>query len=210
MRISNFLPLLFALAGLAAAQETNFAVGPQYLMPAGAALLQPIATPSLSFDSAVTPQETNFAAGPQYLVPSSSPQFLEPIATPGLSFPSGVIQATTTEASAAPSSTADQSTYDAVSTTLDEARRMALYSIYYGYPTVSVLEIAFNQAAERGASTPSSIFDAGVVEFASPEALGEHGYGVTPAEAAARWKTHTVRARRVYTNEDLERLRPRD
>jgi hypothetical protein len=42
--------LLFLLAGVCVAQDTNFPVGPQYLMNFGSPLfLQPIATPTFSF-----------------------------------------------------------------------------------------------------------------------------------------------------------------
>jgi len=40
--------LLFALVSLSAAQETNFAVGPQYLLTGSSLFARPIATPSLS------------------------------------------------------------------------------------------------------------------------------------------------------------------
>src|SRR6266567_3825916 len=54
MRLATLSCLLIALAGVSAAQETNFPVGPQYLMISGSPLLaQPIATPSLSFDAAL-------------------------------------------------------------------------------------------------------------------------------------------------------------
>jgi len=52
MRLASLSCLLIVLAGVSAAQETNFPAGPQYLMTSGSPLLaQPIATPSLSFDS---------------------------------------------------------------------------------------------------------------------------------------------------------------
>jgi hypothetical protein len=48
MRLCSFC-LMLVLVGVSAAQETNFAVGPQYLMTNGAPLFaRPIATPSLS------------------------------------------------------------------------------------------------------------------------------------------------------------------
>jgi hypothetical protein len=51
MLIRIFCCLLF-LVGISAAQDSNFAVGPQYLMNYGSALFaRPIATPSLTFDS---------------------------------------------------------------------------------------------------------------------------------------------------------------
>src|SRR5579864_2448594 len=56
MRILSSLNLLLGLlpmlAGSSVAQETNFPVGPQYLITSGSPLfLQPIATPSLLFGS---------------------------------------------------------------------------------------------------------------------------------------------------------------
>jgi len=53
MRLTVSLGVLLVLAGLsAAAQETNFSVGPQYLMNYGSPLFaQPIATPSMSLEA---------------------------------------------------------------------------------------------------------------------------------------------------------------
>ena len=49
MRPYSFCCLMLVLVGICAAQETNFAVGPQYLMTSGSPLFaRPIATPSLS------------------------------------------------------------------------------------------------------------------------------------------------------------------
>jgi hypothetical protein len=49
MRLYSFCCLMLVLVGVSAAQETNFAVGPQYLMTSGSPLFaRPIATPSLS------------------------------------------------------------------------------------------------------------------------------------------------------------------
>jgi len=51
MRLASLSCLLIVLAGVSAAQETNFPAGPQYLMTSGSPLFaRPIATPSLSFD----------------------------------------------------------------------------------------------------------------------------------------------------------------
>jgi len=50
MRLAGIFSLLVALTGICAAQDTNFPVGPQYLITNGSPyLLQPIATPTLSF-----------------------------------------------------------------------------------------------------------------------------------------------------------------
>jgi hypothetical protein len=163
--------LLLALAGLAAAQDTNFPVGPQYLVTSGLSplFLHPIATPSFSLD------------GP---LPTPSP---------------------VTEITAK----ADEQTYEVVSAILEEQRKTGLLSIYYGLPQPSVVAIALGEPAEV-TRPASSIVDLGVAEFTSAQALRQRGYGVTIVEVAARSRAHKVSARHVYTNEDLERLRPRD
>jgi hypothetical protein len=156
-------------------------------------------------------QETNFPVGPQYLITNGSPLFLGPIATPTLSFNSGLNQPKPNEA-AAGTSRADEETLATVTSILNEQRQTALLSIYYGLPRASVIEIAFHEPAEgeSALTIPSSIFEAGVVELTSAPALHERGYGATLVEAAARAKTYKTSTRHVYTNEDLERLRPRN
>ena len=58
MRFHIFCCLL-VLVGVSAAQDSNFAVGPQYLMNYGSPIFaQPIATPSLSLDTPVVASET--------------------------------------------------------------------------------------------------------------------------------------------------------
>ena len=65
MRLASLSCLLIVLAGVSAAQETNFPVGPQYLMTSGSPLLaQPIATPSLSFDSGLPSLQSLPQIGP--------------------------------------------------------------------------------------------------------------------------------------------------
>jgi hypothetical protein len=52
MRLASSFCLLVVLAGISAAQDTNFSEGPQYLMTAGSPMFaRPIATPSLSLQS---------------------------------------------------------------------------------------------------------------------------------------------------------------
>jgi hypothetical protein len=52
MRFAILFCLLLALMEISAAQETNFPVGPQYLMSSGSPLFaQPIATPTLSLET---------------------------------------------------------------------------------------------------------------------------------------------------------------
>lgn len=52
MRLATLFCSLFLLAGIGAAQDTNFAVGPQYLVTSSSPLfLRPIATPTLSLSA---------------------------------------------------------------------------------------------------------------------------------------------------------------
>ncbi len=56
MRLSHVLCLIVPLVGISAAQDTNFSVGPQYLMSFGSPMFaQPIATPSLSLEAPLPP-----------------------------------------------------------------------------------------------------------------------------------------------------------
>ena len=201
MRICGFMLLLLTMSAFSAAQDTNFPVGPQYLL----------ATPGSEHGSDLGPPpppvvETHFALGPTYLIPSPFPLLLQPISTPSMSFPSGLTQSPTLVTTVSEPK-ADEATFGMVSAVLDEGARTELFSTYYGYPQSSVIEIAFRNAAEREAELPASISYAGVIEITSVQALRDRGYGSSPADAAARWKAHTVRAHRVYTNDDIERLR---
>jgi hypothetical protein len=52
MRLASLFCIPLALVGISAAQDTNFATGPQYLMASGSPIFaQPIATPSLSLEA---------------------------------------------------------------------------------------------------------------------------------------------------------------
>ena len=52
MRLASLFCLLVVLVGISAAQDTNFPVGPQYLMNFGSPMFAtPIATPSLSLET---------------------------------------------------------------------------------------------------------------------------------------------------------------
>jgi hypothetical protein len=62
MRICGLLFLLFTFVGLSAAQDTNFSVGPQYLLNGPALFARPIATPSLSLSSPMPGAGPDFAA----------------------------------------------------------------------------------------------------------------------------------------------------
>lgn len=168
MRLAGFFCLCFALAGLSAAQDTNFSTGPQYLNTFGSSMfLRSIATPSLSLGEA-PPVVTNATT-------ETASSVTTPVATP--------------------------------SPAADLQNQPNLFSIYYGAPEVEqgsrVIEIS---AAEPRAGLPSSILDVGVTGTTDPQSLRERGFGMGLAEAAQYWKTHKARAKRVYTNADVERL----
>lgn len=76
MRLGTLSGVLIVVAGTGWAQDTNFAVGPQYLMTSGSPLLaRPIATPSLSLGEAPPAgpaAETNAGAGVQFAMPAEA------------------------------------------------------------------------------------------------------------------------------------------
>ena len=139
-------------------------------------------------------QSTNFPTGPQYLITYGSPLFLHSIATPSMnldaplpSVPPPVIETSTADLSSAPASTPNPA---------------GLASIYWG-PATEVIEIT---SEEPPAPLPASIAGVGVTGMTDASSLRERGYGVSLGETAALWKAHKGRAKRVYTNDDLERL----
>jgi|ERR1700733_3666921 len=55
MRLASLCSLLLALVGIGAAQDTNFPVGPQYLLTGSPLFARPIVTPSLSLNAPLPP-----------------------------------------------------------------------------------------------------------------------------------------------------------
>jgi hypothetical protein len=103
MRLASFCFLLFVLAGISAAQDMNFAVGPQYLMTSGSPMFaRPIATPTLSLDAPLPSLPSLPEVGPpvadQPFVPN--PEIQGPVLLPiyyGYPMPS-VVELTSTQA----------------------------------------------------------------------------------------------------------------
>lgn len=77
MRLSSFALIVIALTTICVAQDTNFAVGPQYLITSGSTqFLRPIATPTLSLsqsapNTVVTPEGVETQPVPAPAVPQS-------------------------------------------------------------------------------------------------------------------------------------------
>jgi len=148
-------------------------------------------------------RETNFSSGPQYLIPSGSTLFLRPIATPSLN-----LNAPLPPLPELPRIGPAVENQPYV-TTGGVSRQPDLLSIYYGYQPVSEIELSGEQPRElpESISTPK-VFNPGVwgVVKAGPEIRFEPALPV--AQAASLWKMHPLHASRVYTNSDLERLKP--
>lgn len=144
-------------------------------------------------------QSTNFPVGPQYLITTSSTMFLHPIATPSLSL----------NAPMAPlSSLAEVGPAVANQAHVTNPQLPAepnLFPIYYGYPVVPVMELSSSGPTRE---LPASVNQTGFLNAPNAQSLRALGYGSTIAQAAAWSKAHRRSGSRVYTNEDIQRLRP--
>jgi len=204
-----FLPLLFS--GLLCGQDTNFAVGPQYLATSGSAMfLRPIATPSMSLGAmppaaagaaqteAIPPQETpsapgmtiqTFLGGVYWGEHSAGELESHRIQTPSLS-PAQVAENVYATATA---------TMTAAATPSAQLPTSGAAAV-----TTSVIEIT---SAELPPNLPASIFDTGVTAVADTQSLRDRGYELSLGEVAAYWKAHKRPAPHVFNNLDLERHR---
>ena len=166
MRFSWMIILMFAV-GVAAAQDTNFPTGPQYLLIGSPLFARPISTPTLSLAQMDAPLEVGASNATANLVPG-----------------------------------ADNETFAVLPQPFQPPN---LLPIYYGVPETNVIEISFRENEEE-TELPASILGTGTVDTTTAQALRERGYGVTLGEAAAFSKSHIRKSRRVYTNQDIERL----
>jgi hypothetical protein len=177
MRFYSLLCFLFALVGVSAAQDSNFSVGPQYLMNYGSPqFLRPIATPSLSLSAPLAPissTETGTVAAPEI---------------------SSVSVGVSTGSATGPA-TGSQNQADFA--------RIYWGGPEVTEPESSVVEVSGTATASN---LPASIVNVGVQETVDAKSLGERGYGVTVSEMSTFWKTHKRPATRHFTNRDIERL----
>jgi hypothetical protein len=185
-RITGFLlwvSFIFILGGISAAQDTNFASGPQYLITGQSPMfLHSIETPSLSFgpSSAIAPPVTtkNIEASQVVETPTSAPSGVD-LTEIYWGKPENTANTGETEAS--------ESETSAVQNTQVQA---------------SDIEISGTNPTQP---LPASLFDTGVTGIADAQSLHERGYGVSIAESAAYWKAHQSRPVRTFTNKDVER-----
>ena len=196
--------LVVVLVGLSFAQETNFSIGPQYLITNGSPLLlQPIATPSLSFGPGLSdPYASSTELAPSHI--------LSPVAETATNVylgevlwgvhPPDTIVARRIET---PSVSADQiamytySPTSEASNTLPVPLTVPIESV----SPPSVIELASSTIPEN---LPPSIVDAGVTGTADVQSLLNRGYGVSLGDFARSMKSRRRPAARVLTNEDLQ------
>jgi hypothetical protein len=77
MRLASLFCFLIALAGISAAQDTNFPVGPQYLITSGSPMfLRPIETPTLSLSTPTASNGSETTTVPE--TPTASPSLSTP------------------------------------------------------------------------------------------------------------------------------------
>ncbi len=206
MRLSLCL-LVFSLVATCFAQDTNFHVGPQYLITTDSPMsLRPIATPSLSLNQAL-PAMSNATIAQAELSQESatSPvltsqgffsdvywgnQSLHEIEARRIVTPS----ATPEETALYMHSVANQISPPPVAPVAEVSNP--------GLPTISVIEIT---SAQLPANLPASIFNPGVTGNSDPQSLRDRGYGVSLGEFAARLRAQKHPGARVFTNDDLHR-----
>jgi len=176
MRIRGLLCFLLFLTAYSAAQDTNFAAGPQYLLIGSPLLVHSIATPSLSLDAPLPPIE------PLNVSPLtvSSPEATNAVAyttNPQLEHQANLI----------PIYYGEPNYYRVPEASVVEI----------SFP---------EGATQSGAGLPASIVESGVTQFVDPQVLPVRGYGAPLGDVAAYWKSHRPPVRHGYTNEDIKRL----
>ena len=178
MRLASLLCLLLALTGISAAQDTNFSIGPQYLITSDSPMfLHSIATPTLSL---------------------SAP-------TPGLSAPASEAPAEPPSVSSAPPFQPDLARiyWRGPEVTENVSEMGAKNANENVSQNPSEIEIA---SAPLPGALPASILDTGVTGMTDAQSLRQRGYGVSVGETASFWKAHKPHASRHYTNADVQRL----
>jgi hypothetical protein len=148
-------------------------------------------------------QDTDFSTGPQYLL-TGSPMLARPLTTPSISLDAPLPPV---PPSSIPIPESATETPSPASSQPEPEQPPDLFSIYYGAPSTSVVELSGAEGGEESlASLPASILDWGVSGMVDAQALISQGYGVPLAEAARYARAHKVPAAHVYTNADITRL----
>jgi hypothetical protein len=207
MRLTNILVLLPVLAVVSIAQETNFPVGPQYLITNGSTIeLRPIATPSLSLGEA-HPFAANVSATEALAetVPSTVPS------APSNAFLSDVYWGDHKESQIVgrrldtPSMTVSE-TAGYMNSVVAELAGAPTPLPEETSPTPAVPVVIELTGGSIPSNLPASMFDTGVTGMTNAETLAVRSYGVPLGDVAAYWKSHKRAAPHVFSNADV---RPR-
>lgn len=198
--------LLLALAGTCFAQDTSFSTGPQYLITSGSPqFAKPIATPSLTFSSAIhDPYMNQTELAPSVISsPTKAPVIVDVFMGDvmwGMHPPSEILAYRVDT----PSLTADQTAYFVYATaTYAETPQPQPPTV----PVASQLSPMVIEITSTGfpSNLPASIFDPGITGIANSESLLTRGYGLSLGEVARYWKSQKAHAPRVFTNQDVPR-----
>jgi hypothetical protein len=203
MRPDRALLALLVLVGISFAQDTNFSVGPQYLVTTGSTLLMnPIATPSLSLSGETLTGTTAvpITYEPPAFAPVETYVYLDNVYWG---------QHNTREVLARriepPSMTPDQTTWymNFVASQLTSPAPAPSAETTAPAEASTVIEIT---SGPMPTNLPASILDVGVMGRADPLALQERWHEISLGDVAAYWKSHRRTAARVFTNSDVTRL----
>jgi hypothetical protein len=201
MYLQRFMVLLIALAGVSAAQETNFPIGPQYLVTVeDTMLLRPITTPSLSLSGgglAGTSEVPRSLEIPTF-APDETVVYLQNVYW-GDHHAEEVFARRLEPPTMTPEQTAWYMNFVASQTSVSQASPMETGEAGVG---PQVIELT---GSPTPTNLPSSIFDTGVTGMNDPQSLLQRGYGLSLGEVAAYWKTHKRQAPHVFTNQDVHR-----
>jgi hypothetical protein len=202
MRPDRALLALLVLVGISFAQDTNFSVGPQYLVTTGSMLLMnPIATPSLSLSgetlSGTTAVPTTYE--PPAFAPVETYVYLDNVYW-GEHNTSEVLARRIEPPVMSPDQTAWYMNFVASQLTSPVLASAETTAPVEGS---TVIELT---GGPMPTNLPASILDVGAVGRADPIALQERRHEISLGDVAAYWKSHRRTAARVFTNADVTRL----
>ena len=203
MRLDRALLPLLVLVGISFAQDTNFPVGPQYLVTTGSTmLLNPIATPSLSLSSETSAGTTEVPtiSEPAAFAPIETYVYLDNVYWGGHQT-SEVLARRIEPPSMTPDQTAWYMNFVASQLTSPPPSSAETTASVEGSPVIELT------GSPMPTNLPASIFDVGVMGRADPFALQERGHEISLGDVAAYWKSHRRTAARVFMNSDVTRPR---
>lgn len=207
MRFQSLLVLLVVFTGVSVAQDTNFPVGPQYLITTqDPTLLRPIATPSVSLSGEILAGMSQVPSPVEPVVDLSNVYWgdrqPDAVLAPRLQTPIMTADQTAWYMNYV----ASQNAAVTEASVTEQAEAAALpappaQAIEAG-ATASVIELA---GGPPSPNLPSSLFNTGVTGMTDSQLLLQPGYGISLGEVAAYWRTHKRQASHIFTNQDLRR-----